>query len=416
MSPLPLGASNFAARGPTFRRISLILLCLAALIAALSTVPGNQAYAAKRPPSRVKLVSFIGASTTSLTVKWPAAKRVRSYEFELATNYDMVGRTTTKIPATSSSRMTYVLTGLTPGQTYCVQVRGKRGRYYGERSRRTCKPTILTRAVPTGRPYRVMTYNVCATACQGRSGAASWSTRRSLATSLITAQAPDVLALQEHSQSASTTMLTQTLSADYAATTYVSAKDLLFRRDRFTLARTGSIELSRGRYAVWAELNDLRANNASAIFVSAHLTSGKSAQSDLLRQSETERLIAAVEQENPDGVPVIYAGDFNSNKSRPLDAPAKVFKAAGYYDSYDLASRLSRPNWNSAAGFSSAPEKPRTSYKWGDHVDHVFVRPGSTYVGTWASPAAMTSSSKYDGPMPSDHKPVVVNIWLMGAS
>lgn len=416
MSPLPLGVSTFAVRGPTFRRISLILLCLTALIAALSTVPGNQAYAAKKPPSRVKLVSFIGASTTSLTVGWRAAKRVKSYEFELSTNYDMVGRTTTKIPATSGSRMTYVLSGLTPGQTYCVQVRGKRGKHYGKRSRRTCKPTILTRGAPTGPAYRVMTYNVCATACQNKTGAASWSTRRALATSLIQSQSPDVLALQEHSHSASAPLLTQTLSADYAATTYVSAKDLLFRRDRFTLARTGSIELAPGKYAVWAELNDVKANNAGVIFVSAHLTSGKSSEKDLLRQTETERLIAAVERENPGDLPVIYAGDFNSNKSRPLDAPAKVFAAAGYYDGYDLAARLSRPNWNSAADFSSAPGKPRTSYKWGDHVDHVFVQPGSTYVSSWASPAAMASGSKYDGPMPSDHKPVVVTVWLNGAS
>lgn len=416
MSPLPLGASTFAVRGPTFRRISLILLCLIALIATLGSLPGDQAYAAKRPPSRVKLVSFISASTTSLTVSWPQAKRVRSYEFELATNYDMVGRTKTKIAATSGSRMTYVLTGLTPGQTYCLQVRGKRGKYYGKRSRRTCKPTVVTQGAPTGTPYRVMTYNVCATACQSKPGAASWSTRRALATSLITGQDPDVLALQEHPHTASAPLLTDTLSADYAATTYISAKDLLYRRDRFTLARTGSIELSTGRYAVWAELNDLQADNASVIFVSAHLTPGRSAEIDLLRQTETERLIAAVESENTGNVPVIYAGDFNSNKSRPLDAPAKVFKTEGYYDSFDLAAKLSRPNWNSAADFTSAPETPRTSYKWGDHVDHVFVPAGTTYVSTWASPAAMASSSKYDGPMPSDHKPVVVNIWLNGGS
>lgn len=85
-------------------------------------------------------------------MSWPAARRVRSSEFELATNYDMAGRTKTKIPATSGRRMTYVLRGLTPGQTYCVQIRRKRGEYYGKRSRRTCKPTILTRAEPTGTP------------------------------------------------------------------------------------------------------------------------------------------------------------------------------------------------------------------------------------------------------------------------
>jgi endonuclease/exonuclease/phosphatase family metal-dependent hydrolase len=415
VSPLPLGASIFAVRGPTLRRISLTLLCLIALIAALSGVPGNQAYAAKKPPSRVQLVSFIGASTSSLTVSWPQAKRVKSYEFELATNYDMVGRTTRKIPATSGSRMTYVLSGLTPGRTYCVQIRGKRGKYYGKRSRRTCKPTIVAQGTPSGTPYRVMTYNVCASACENRAGAASWSTRRGLATSLIQSQAPDVLALQEHPHSAKAPLLTQTLSTDYAATTYISAKDLLYRRDRFTLARTGSIELSAGKYAVWAELNDLAADNARVIFVSVHLTSGKDSKFDLQRETETERLIASIERENPDGVPVIYAGDFNSNKSRPLDAPAKVFKGAGHYDSYDLATRLSRPNWNSAADFSSAPEKPRKSFKWGDHVDRVFVPAGSTFVSNWASPAVM-AGAKYDGPMPSDHKPVVVNIWLNGAS
>lgn len=365
--------------------------------------------------SQIKMVSFIGGSTTSLTLSWKRVKKAKKYEIDIATNYAMRSSGTRRIKASSGTRMTYVYSGLVTGKTYCFQVRAKKGKSYGKRSPRTCKPTVIARGSSTGTVYRVMTYNVCADACADNSRAESWSKRSSLATSLIRSQDPDVLALQEHPHGVNGPLLTEKLNASYAATTYESAKDLLYKRSRFSIAGgsggTGSIELSSGRWAVWAELIDKEAGNRHVIFVSAHLTPGKSDATDSLRGRETTNLISAINRVNTRNVPVVYAGDFNSNKSRPNDAPAKSFHVAGYYDAYDLARKLSRPNWNSAADFSAAPGKPRDSVKWGDHVDHVWVKPGTSWVTSWSSPAVM-QGALYDSPMPSDHKPLLVVVRL----
>ncbi len=398
-----------------YRPRTLLIAALAVLLIAAAAVTATESADGakpkpKKPLKQVSLVSFVGGSTTALRLSWPRVKGATKYEIDVDDNIAMSSPSTIKLAATGAARMGYTLSGLSPGKTYCVQIRGKRGkRNYGPRSRRTCKPTVISRGPATGAPYRVMTYNVCSTACKGR--ATSWKTRSGLATSLIKSQAPDVLAIQEHSHGTTSPLLNSTLSSTYAATTYLSAKDLFYKRSRFSLARTGSLSLTHSRYAVWAELIDKAESNRHVIFVSAHLSSGKSAAADAARQSETSLLISGIEGINRNGLPVVYAGDFNSNKSRPTDGPRAVFNANGYYDAYDLAARLSRPNWNSAAAFSSAPAKPRKSYTWGDHVDHIWVRPGSSNVTGWSSPAVM-KGKKYATPMPSDHKPVVVTVWI----
>lgn len=392
--------------------LGLASVLVATTLAANPSADGAKPKGKKKSLKQVSLVSFVGGSTNTLTISWPKVKKATKYEIDLDDNYAMTSPSTRRISATGASRMRYTITGLAAGRTYCVQVRGKKGKTYGKRSRRTCKPTVIARGPASGPAYRVMTYNVCAQACKGKKGAAPWSRRSALATRMVLSNSPDVVALQEHPRGAMSPLLTSTLSGTYAATAYASAKELLYKRSRFTLADSGSLTLSRDKFAVWAELIDRAASNRRVIFVSAHLSTGKSAASDTVRGVETSRLISGIEQINQRDVPVVFAGDFNSNKSRPNDAPRAAFNAKGYYDAYDLAAGLIRPNWNSAANFSSAPSPPRTSYKWGDHVDHVWVRPGSAYVAGWTSPAVMKSSNRYAHPMPSDHKPVVVSMWL----
>jgi hypothetical protein len=84
------------------------------------------------------------------------------------------------------------------------------------------------------------------------------------------------------------------------------------------------------------------------------------------------------------------------------------FAAAGYYDAYDLARNANRPNWNS---FSSLSATPTTSKVWGDHVDHVYVRPARTNVYRWMN-ASLYSGSRYKTPKPSDHNPVHVDLYI----
>ena len=58
---------------------------------------------------------------------------------------------------------------------------------------------------------------------------------------------------------------------------------------------------------------------------------------------------------------------------------------------YDLARNLKRNNWNSYGGWSTTP---KGSITWGDHVDHVYVKPSRSNVYQWMN-AALDSGSSY---------------------
>ncbi len=357
-----------------------------------------------RQPAQVGMVSFVGASTTSLTLSWPEASGARDYEVWRSSRKDMSGAAIVETSTGTSA----TVTGMTPGKTYCFQVRARAGSSFGMRSAHTCKPTIRDQAPISGSAFAVMTLNACSEACS------SWSSRLGAAEQVISTRNPDVIAAQEAGE-------WSTPPPGYANAFYMSAKRLFYKTSRFTVAqgsggpRAGSVTLSTGKYAVWAELVE-RSTSQRIIFVSAH-TSPAFADYPL-RGRQVETLLAEMGQINADGLPVVYAGDFNSHKNRGTyvesdgfgsqDTVGRTFAAAGYYDAYDLATTLERPNWNSYSGFKTTPTVGLT---WGDHVDHVYVQPAGTHVSQWMN-ASLTSGNGYASPMPSDHSPVQVDLYI----
>ena len=378
----------------------LVILLILALLTVLS--PGvPPAWAA---PAQVGVVSFVGASTTSLTLDWPAASGARGYEVWRSTHKNM--SYATKVKTTTGSSAT--ITGMSPGKMYCFQVRGRAGSSFGMRSAHTCKPTIRSQSRISGAAYAVMTLNACSEACSG------WSRRLSAARTLIKKRNPDVIAVQEAA-------VWTTPPTGYANAFHKSAKRLFYKKSRFTVAstssgkRAGSITLSSAKYAVWAELVN-RSTGKRIIFVSAHTSPAY--KDYALRGREVGNLLSRMNQINTGKRTVVYAGDFNSHKNRGTysesagfgsqDTVGRKFAASGYYDSYDLARTLKRPNWNSYSGMKSKPTISRT---WGDHVDHVYVKPASTNIYRWMN-AALYSGSRYSSPFPSDHSAVQVNLYI----
>jgi endonuclease/exonuclease/phosphatase family metal-dependent hydrolase len=175
--------------------------------------------------------------------------------------------------------------------------------------------------------------------------------------------------------------------------------------------RTGFVCLGHhdggDRYAVWAELID-KTRNTHVIFVDVHTVSGTSSTASRERGVEIQTLFDALGTINADGLPVVFAGDFNSNKSRSNDAVATVMHHNGYYDAYDQAGTLNRQHINSYNDFSVIP---KISYTWGDHVDHVWVVPSKTRVISWRN-GALIVNGRLTGIIPSDHSPVVVDVRL----
>ena len=351
--------------------------------------------------SRVGVVAFTGASTTSLTLDWPKTSGARGYRVWRSIHKNMAHRRV----ARSVSGTAATVSGLKPGQTYCFQVQGKSGSKLGLRSAVTCHPTIRARSAATGPAYKVMSFNACADACSG------WTRRSAAARKMLRIRRPDVLALQESAK-------WRTPPSGYALAHSKSAKRILYKKSRFARVRSGAILMRNtnpGKYAVWAELRN-RSTGKRMIFASAHMTAAFA--SYRARAQEVKTLMSRINKLNTAGLAVIYAGDFNSHKNRGTysesarfgsqDTVGRTFAAAGYYDSYDLARTLKRNNWNSYGGWST---KPKRSIVWGDHVDHVYVKPSRSNVYQWMN-AALYSGSRYRSPLPSDHRPVMAQLYV----
>ncbi len=177
---------------------------------------------------------------------------------------------------------------------------------------------------------------------------------------------------------------------------------------------SGEITLSSSlkKYAVWADLKDL--NGTRFIVVNLHLVSGKGKGNDDERTREMTALINGVKKINPSGLPVIYAGDFNSNDSNAnqskykggYDAPLRSFKSIGVVDSVSVAKTLVNQIWNSANQAKNPP------LKYSDHVDHVYTSP-DVEATRWAMLLRLSGSS-YALPFASDHNAIVVDLAVPG--
>jgi len=371
-----------------------LLLSAALVTGALTAATGGSAVGTP-VLGQVRPLSIVGASTSSLTLRWPAVADATSYEVELATNLEMTDRHLVATPGSNS-----VTVGpLDSGRLYCFQARAVSKAGYGLRSPRTCKPTILAQGPGTGPTYRLLTYNICTRACP------DWSSRRRPAARLMKAAMPDVIALQENQP---TSRIGRRLRTQFKMAASKRAITLFIRKSRFALVRTGTVDTGPGLHpwAVWAELADRSFGYRRVIVVSSHSNPGPdTAASDGVRGTNAHRLINGVRAANPQNLPVLYLGDYNSHRHRTYFSTANEFHQVGHYDAYDLAQSLWRPNYSSMNGGSAVP---RISNTYGDHVDHVWVDPYRTRVLGWAN-VARIENGRYS-PLPSDHNPILVTV------
>ncbi|MCR4514606.1 endonuclease/exonuclease/phosphatase family protein [Aeromicrobium sp. 50.2.37] len=388
---------------------------------------GAPAEAAAKP-SKVGLITFTGASLSgtkaSLSLRWPAARNARSYELFLSTSYSGVMKA--KVHK-RTSKTSITLTGLKRGATYFVTVRGVNGSKKGTRASRVGRTTIASQGSGARASRSVTTWNLCTEKSGCTSGGGAWSRRQAAFQAFVKARKPSVLALQESKVLASGR---PTAVPGYTRAAYYSSKSLFLNPAIYGVVtkgdttreqldgtvrecreaddgRYGCLDLGGGKYAVWAEVEDL-ATGQHVIYVSVHLTSGKGDREATVRRTETTRLVDAVRQINPEGLQVVLAGDWNSHRNRSNDWQASVLRSAGYRDAYDLARSVGRQHHNS---YNDWKTTPTTSVTWGDHVDKVWVVPGRTVVTRWENAAPM-SGSRYAAPLVSDHNPVLVRLSL----
>lgn len=367
------------------------------------------------------------SSTTSITLDWVGSKGAARYEVLYSTSYAGAMSSSAKSRKTSGNQSELKITGLKPATMYCFTVRGLAGSSKGSRAARHCKFTMRRENVRTLPTARVATYNICSAA----GGCAdTWESRKQAIVDRISDTAADVLALQESSgriddMQAALQPLGYALGSRVCGSEAVFYRTAVFEqvdplgppvtkngcRDKTRQPQTGgggSFYLANEADAAWARLVH-RSTGLVYVFVSAHLTTGDSTTAEKSREVESRYLVQSIRNLTPamSTRRVIIAGDFNSHRNRNNDTPRRILNAAGWHDTYDRSATFVNPRYNSYTGYGTTP---KTSNTYGDHVDHVFVQDpvGST---NWRVHQRFVNG-RYATPVPSDHSPVGVTLFL----
>jgi endonuclease/exonuclease/phosphatase family metal-dependent hydrolase len=361
----------------------------------------------------VHAVSSITATTTAtgvISAQWPVTTNAETYELQLATNKTMTtGRHTYIVDRTHAGP-----SHLTIGTTYYYWVRGLNGVSKGAYS-----PIGHIRLPSLPVTINVLTYNLCGQD-HCRNGAEKarikpWHDRKSLAGSIARGTHADIIATQE---SGNDTDFGAELPG-FGRAAYYSAKSLFYDKSRYSVLRSGKITLQHTgtrRYAVWAEFRDKATQNRFMV-ADPHLEPYKGKVLDTLREGQTKELLNGVQRANHDNLPVVYAGDYNSNKDNAdqskypggFDAALKVFTAAGIPDALVAAKAAgTATNWT----YNSANQAVVDPYKNGDHVDHFYIDPKISVV-SWKMYVKI-KDAKYVTPFASDHNPIGAVLTIPG--
>lgn len=340
-----------------------------------------------------------GAATGQATATWTPALNSESYEIQVARNSAM----TSGVRKLTSPRTSVSQSGLTIGTTYYFRARGVNSPRHGAWS-----PVHAVRLPSLPARITVMTYNLCGQdKCVTRSnGMMKWSARRTFAGEIVRDSGADIVATQE-SHDKDTRFGRELPGFGLAA--YYSAKSLFYDKAKYDVRRSGKITLSakEKKYAVWAEFRET-ATRTTFIVVDVHLQPFKGRTLDDMRAKQTRIMLDKIRSVNPENLPVVYAGDYNSNKSNAdqsrykggYDAPKKVLTAAG------LVNTVSRAENPVHRAFNSANQAINPPLRNGDHVDHVYVD-RRIAVLQWRIAVEMAPGGKrYATPFATDHNPI----------
>jgi endonuclease/exonuclease/phosphatase family metal-dependent hydrolase len=252
---------------------------------------------------------------------------------------------------------------------------------------------------------------------------APWSARRPVAAGLIKQAKPDVVAVQEawpYTQAAvgprQIDSLVSALGSTYAlARTEVPPPQkgyfrigdyIVYRPSVLTpVGAGGSWNLGDNHYAAY-QIMQYRSSGARFLFTSVHLLPTlNSATYDTARQNETRSLVRqASAYAAAHHVPVVYAGDFNSDTSanHAFDGPGSVMAAAKNADARWASQSLSNTQYDTANQYL------RTPPAYNQSIDQFYAPPG-TAIYSWREILNL-SHGRFVGTMASDHNPLYASI------
>jgi endonuclease/exonuclease/phosphatase family metal-dependent hydrolase len=348
-----------------------------------------------------------------LSVMWDEAGPAGTFTVEQASDASFTQDRRTYVVKGSAHQLTPY--GLRKGGDYWFRVRAANGPVASGFS-----GAATTAAPAPGVPVRLLTYNLlfAGTTKVGGTPASPWSKRRVAAAKLVGSASPGVIAVQEgNSLVAKGVRQVDSVAAELNSggddyTVAGTERDgtrtgpyVLYRTSQYApVGAGGRWELGDGRYAAYQQLRDKR-SGADFLAVSVHLTSGKGAAKDAARKRETRSLLdQAGDLGAKQGVPVVFAGDFNAHagKNYAFD-PTTLFAAEHTPDAIDVAATLVNAKYNSANKYQ--PKPLLGSF----NIDHIYATPGVA-VTKWSMLLDLDGQGRFDGTIPSDHNPLVADL------
>jgi endonuclease/exonuclease/phosphatase family metal-dependent hydrolase len=274
---------------------------------------------------------------------------------------------------------------------------------------------------------RLMSYNLLNRAQDGRTGPcgvriAPWSTRKATAVRNVVSYQPDLMALQEAGQKASSAT-TQGQDVVRGSGAYrIADTDLRDRNVPWSgnfiaykpsvyrpVQRGGHWMLSSSRVvgvfdAVYQEFQSRQKPSVDFLVVDTHLPSDVGFAVDQLRYKETTFIVqkARALAARRGGIPVLYAGDFNSFPSRdwhPIDGPHLAMRNANIASGDTVAGF----RWNTR--YASRNRYCYTPPADGVNLDYLYVSPG-VVASSWGIVLNLNSRGQFTAPIASDHNAV----------
>jgi endonuclease/exonuclease/phosphatase family metal-dependent hydrolase len=314
--------------------------------------------------------------------------------------------------------------GLTKGTAYYFQVRATNGT-----SPSRSAPVVSATFDGNELQVKVLAWNVLHMQFDGTKESGQtispWSKRLRIVTSMIKTADPDIISIEEASDwynEPRHIRQIDTLAANLKGTyTLVSADGadgkpnprtgnyIFYRTNVYrALGSPGRWTISTSNWVTHQTLINV-ATGARFLFASVHLSHGTNAV-DAKRGRETRALLAdahaLVSGKGVDaGIPVVYAGDFNSYSGPDpanLDSPEKLLRAEHVADSLVAAQSRANTQYGSVNNYTRVPSHS------GRIIDHVFGDAGVA-MRTWRQIMNL-QHGRWPGIVPSDHNPVMAGI------
>ncbi|MEC5190989.1 MULTISPECIES: fibronectin type III domain-containing protein, partial [unclassified Arthrobacter] len=411
---------------------------------------------------------FIASATyRTVNLSWNPVPNAPGYRLAVATKADMSDATWHRYAGTTHVERR----GFNPSTTYYFQVRviDGEGVSLSDYTPVLSQKTLVAPPAPPPlvNPLSVASFNVtCANCISGDEenvNALPWADRRGVVVDTIKSKMPDVLGIQEASQAwlneagysggltqfedlqqrlkaagapyeltntqrnncVNSTTPTDCVYQDQGAS---QGTRILYNSRTMDVVRSGSKALPESivpenrRYFAWAVVRQ-KSTGKLFFFGDTHLSSSKAEGFYELRKQQAETIISEIKRQNTEDLPVIFAGDLNSNKwLEPSNAPYDVMTANGLVDPLGNDYRQEFPsmeataesrinaNINSWNGLETIPRANANPAANGTNIDYILT--SKMRVSKWETVAKLDAAGNYTGIFPSDHNMIVATVGL----